>query len=157
MAQLPAPTQAIVVTGSWALERREMVVENRNRRSEMPRQDTVDFLTAFAVGTVLGIGATLLLQPERSPKQRVLRQLKPYKKQIRRSYSQVRGGLRSGREATGELTSDAISAGRELLSEFQSEVAEILRDARSELREIAEQQRKDLSKGVRRTRRKLGM
>ncbi len=30
----------------------------------MPRQDTVDFLTAIAVGTVLGIGATLLLQPE---------------------------------------------------------------------------------------------
>ena len=25
----------------------------------MPRQDTVDFLTAFAVGTVLGVGATL--------------------------------------------------------------------------------------------------
>jgi gas vesicle protein len=123
----------------------------------MPRQDTVDFLTAFAVGTVLGIGATLLLQPERTPKQRVLRQMKPYKKQMRRSYSQVRGGLRTGRAATGEITTEAISAGRELLGEFRSEVADILRDAREELQDLVQAQAKDLSKGVRRTRRKLGM
>ena len=123
----------------------------------MPRQDTVDFLTAFAVGTVLGIGATLLLQPERTPKQRVLRQVKPYKKQIRRSYSQVRGGLRTGRAATGEMTSEAISAGRELLGEFRTEVSDILRDAREELQELIQAQTKDLTKGVRRTRRKLGM
>jgi gas vesicle protein len=123
----------------------------------MPRQDTVDFLTAFAVGTVLGIGATLLLQPERTPKQRVLRQMKPYKKRMRRSFSQVRGGLRGGREATGELTTEAISAGRELLGEFRSEVAEILRDAREEIQDLVQAQAKDLSKGVRRTRRKMGI
>ena len=123
----------------------------------MPRQDTVDFLTAFAVGTVLGIGATLLLQPERTPKQRVLRQMKPYKKKIRKSFSQVRGGLRGGREATGELTTEAISAGRELLGEFRSEVAEILRDAREEIQDLVQAQAKDLSKGVRRTRRKMGI
>ena len=123
----------------------------------MPRQDTVDFLTAFAVGTVLGIGATLLLQPERTPKQRVLRQMKPYRKKIRKSFSQVRGGLRGGREATGELTSEAISAGRELLGEFRSEVADILRDAREEMQDLMQAQAKDLSKGVRRTRRKMGI
>jgi gas vesicle protein len=123
----------------------------------MPRQDTVDFLTAFAVGTVLGIGATLLLQPERTPKQRVLRQMKPYKKQMRRSYSQVRGGLRNGRAATGEMTTETITAGRELLGEFRTEVSDILRDAREELQELVRAQAKDLSKGVRRTRRKLGM
>ena len=123
----------------------------------MPRQDTVDFLTAFAVGTVLGIGATLLLQPERTPKQRVLRQMKPYKKKMRRSFSQMRGGLRGGREATGELTTEAITAGRELLGEFRSEVAEILRDAREEIQDLVQAQAKDLSKGVRRTRRTMGI
>lgn len=123
----------------------------------MPRQDTVDFLTAFAVGTVLGIGATLLLQPERTPKQRVLRQVKPFKKRIRRSYSQVRGGVRSGRAATGEMTTEAITAGRELLGEFRTEVSDILREAREELQDLIQAQAKDLTKGVRRTRRKLGM
>jgi gas vesicle protein len=123
----------------------------------MPRQDTVDFLTAFAVGTVLGIGATLLLQPERTPKERVLRQLKPYRKQMKRSYSQLRSGFKTGREATGELTSEAIDAGRELLGEFRSEVAEILQEARSELQDIIRDQSQDLSKGMKRTRRKLGI
>ena len=123
----------------------------------MPRQDTVDFLTAFAVGTVLGIGATLLLQPERSPKQRVVRQLKPYKKQMKRSYSQIRSGLRGSKAATGEITGEAITAGRELLGEFRSEISEILREARSELQDIVQEQAKDLSRGVKRTRRKMGM
>lgn len=123
----------------------------------MPRQDTVDFLTAFAVGTVLGIGATLLLQPNRTPKERVIRQLKPYRKQMKRSYSQVREGMRAGRGATSELTGEVIGAGRELLDEFRAEVADILDNARDELREVAGAQRKDLSKGLKRARRKMGM
>jgi gas vesicle protein len=123
----------------------------------MPRQDTVDFLTAFAVGTVLGIGATLLLQPDRTPKDRVLRQLKPYRKQMKRSYSQVREGMRVGRGATSELTGEVVGAGRELLDEFRAEVAEILDNAREELRGVAGTQRKDLSRGLKRARRKMGM
>lgn len=123
----------------------------------MPRQDTVDFLTAFAVGTVLGIGATLLLQPQRSPRDRVVRQLKPYRKQIRRSYDQMRTGVRGGAGATADLGGEVISAGRELLGEFRSEVAEILSDAREELQEMMREPAKDLGKGVRRARRKMGM
>lgn len=127
----------------------------------MPRQDTVDFLTAFAVGAVLGIGATLLLQPDQSPRARVERQLKPYGKQIRKSYKHVSRGIRQGSDATGELTSEVIGAGRELLGEFRSEVAEILDEARGELREIMTEQakglRKSANRGVKRTRRRIGM
>ena len=123
----------------------------------MPRQDTVDFLTAFAVGTVLGIGATLLLQPQRSPRERVVQQLKPYRKQMRRSYQQLRGGMREGAGATAELGTEVISAGRELLCEFRSEVAGILGEAREELQEMLRDQASDLGKGVKRARRKMGM
>ena len=123
----------------------------------MARQDTLDFLTAFAVGTVLGIGATLLLTPERTPKQRLVRQLKPYRKQMRKSYVRARDAVREGSNATGDLTSDVVSAGRELLGEFRHEVTGILDDARKELRELVQDQVKDISKGARRTRRKMGM
>jgi gas vesicle protein len=123
----------------------------------MARQDTVDFLTAFAVGTVLGIGATLLLTPERTPKQRLVRQLKPYRKQMRKSYVRARDAVREGSNATGDLTSEVVSAGRELLGEFRHEVTGILDDARKELRELVQDQVKDISKGARRTRRKMGM
>lgn len=121
----------------------------------MPRQDTVDFLTAFAVGAVLGIGATLLLQPDNSPKDRVVKQLKPYRKQMRRSYKHFSRGLKEGSGATSELTSEVIGAGRELLAEFRSEVADILDQARSDLKEIVAEQVKDLGKGARRARHRV--
>lgn len=123
----------------------------------MARQDTVDFLTAFAVGTVLGIGATLLLTPERTPKQRIIRQLKPYRKQMRKSYGRARDAVRQGGHATGDLTTEVVTAGRELLGEFRHEVTGILDDARSELQQLVEDQVKGVTRGVKRTRRKLGM
>lgn len=124
----------------------------------MPRQDTVDFLTAFAVGTVLGIGATLLLQPEPpTARERVARQLKPYRRRMERSYGQVRGGVREGAEATSDLTGEVITAGRELISEFRDEVAQILGEARGELLELAEGQVRGVARQAKRTRRKLGM
>ena len=102
----------------------------------MPRQDTVDFLTAFAVGTVLGIGATLLLQPERTAKQRVVRQWRPRPGMVRGRPGGQRGAGAASRAAADQITAAAITAGRELLGEFRAEVAEILREARAELTEM---------------------
>ena len=124
----------------------------------MPRQDTVDFLTAFAVGTVLGIGATLLLQPERpTSRERILKQLKPYRRKMGRSYEQIRGGVREGAGATGEFTGEVISAGRELLSQFREEVAGILGEAREEMQEMVQEQVRGASRQAKRTRKRLGM
>ena len=122
----------------------------------MARQDTVDFLTAFAVGTVLGIGATLLLTPERTPKERIVRQLKPYRKQMRKSYVRAREAVRDGSHATGDLTSEVVHAGKELLGEFRHEVSGILDDARRELRDLVQEQAKEISRARKATRRKLG-
>lgn len=124
----------------------------------MPRQDTVDFFTAFAIGTALGIGATLLLQPSRPPaRERILKQLKPYRKRMGKSYAQVRGGVREGAGATSELTGEVISTGRELLGEFREEVARILGDAREEIREMAEDRARNVSRKASRARRNLGI
>lgn len=123
----------------------------------MPRQDSVDFLAAFAVGTVLGVGATLLLQPERTPKERVVRKLKPYKKQLKKSYNKVAKEVRHGSDATSDLTSEVIGAGRELLGEFRAEVAEILDQARSELSDLVQDQVKDLGRTAKKTRRRVGL
>jgi gas vesicle protein len=129
--------------------------------AEMARQDTIDFLTAFAVGTVIGVGATLLLQPDQSPKARIARELKPYRKQLRKGYEKgyknVSRSLREGTESASEMASDAIGAGRELIREFRSEVADIIDQARDELGEMISDQSKDLMKTARRTRRKIGL
>jgi len=100
----------------------------------MARQDTTEFLSAFAVGAVLGIGATLLLKPApQTAKDRLMRELKPYRKKMRKSAGQVTRGLQRGRAATGEVADDAIDAGRELMAEFRDEVRRIVAEAKNEL------------------------
>jgi gas vesicle protein len=123
----------------------------------MPRQDSVDFLTAFAVGTVLGIGATLLLQPKRTPKQRVAKQWKPYRRQMGKSYKHARTAVREGADATSDMTAALVDAGQELLGEFRKEAAKILAEARQDLQKTVSEQGKELSKGVSRTRKRFGV
>jgi gas vesicle protein len=105
----------------------------------MAREDTNDFLTALALGAVLGFGATLLLQGGRpkTAKERLLRELKPYyRKKI--GGGKVARGVRRGRAAAADMADDAIDTGRELLSEFRDEVKRIVEDARDELVEALE-------------------
>lgn len=105
----------------------------------MARQSTTEFLAAFAVGTVLGIGATLLLKPEpKTAKERLMHELKPYRKKMQRSAGQVSRGLKRGRAATADVADDAIDAGRELIAEFRDEVRRIVSEARGELSDALE-------------------
>jgi len=115
----------------------------------MARQDTTDFLTAFAVGAVLGIGATLLLRGRpQTAKERLLRELKPHRKKI--GPGRVARGVRRGRAAAGEMADDAIDTGRELLSEFRDEVKRIVDGARDELVEALEDKEPAARKRARR-------
>jgi gas vesicle protein len=110
----------------------------------MPRQDTNDFLTAFAIGTALGVGATLLLRPRpKSARERLMRELKPVRgaRGARRAAPVPADAVRVRRPAEVEevevLTEEVISVGRELLDEFREEVQRILSDAREQLRGVA--------------------
>ena len=117
----------------------------------MSRQDTTDFLTAFAVGAVLGAGATLLFRTQPvSAKDRLLRELKPYRRKLGKSAGHVARGLRKGGRATGALADDAIDAGRELLSEFRDEVRRIVADAVEEVNEAVEERGRKRAKRPRR-------
>lgn len=108
----------------------------------MPRQDTNDFLTAFAIGTALGVGATLLLRPRpKSARERLLRELKPVRGASGARRAVPADAVRVTRPAEVEevevLTEEVISVGRELLDEFRDEVQRILADAREQLRGVA--------------------
>lgn len=111
----------------------------------MARQDNNDFLTAFAIGAVLGVGATLLLRPEKpNPRKQLQKRLRPHVRKLRKSAARSRkaGRVRVASTAAAAVQApgmedDAIRAGRELLAEFRGEVRRILDEARQELREIA--------------------
>ena len=107
----------------------------------MPEQDTNDFLTAFAIGTALGVGATLLLRPRpKSARERLMKELKPGRRPARNAVpaDAVRVVRRPAEvdEVSG-LADEVIHVGRELLDEFREEVQRILSDARDQLRHVA--------------------
>jgi gas vesicle protein len=123
----------------------------------MDRDDTIEFLTAFAIGTAIGVGLTFLLKPKPTRRERLVRQLRPVGKRMRKGASQLRAGVREGAGATSDFTTEVISAGQELLEEFRGEVSSILKDARGEIKDLVESQVEDLSKAVKRSRRNLGV
>jgi gas vesicle protein len=107
----------------------------------MPRQDTNDFLAAFGIGAVLGIGAALLLRPEKpNPRKQLQKRLRPHVRKLGKKASRTRRAARAVAREAGTSTDEVIHAGRELLAEFRGEVARILDEAREELRELAEEQ-----------------
>jgi gas vesicle protein len=107
----------------------------------MARQDTNDFLAAFGIGAVLGIGAALLLRPEKpNPRKQLQKRLKPHVRKLSKSASKTRKAARVAAREAGTSTDEVIHAGRELLAEFRGEVTRILDEARAELRELAQEQ-----------------
>lgn len=107
----------------------------------MARQDTNDFLTAFGIGAVLGVGAALLLRPEKpNPRKQLQKRLKPHVRKLGKSASRTRKAARVAAREAGTSADEVIHAGRELLAEFRREVAGILDEAREELRELAQEQ-----------------
>lgn len=104
----------------------------------MPQpDDTTDFITAFAIGTALGVGATLLLRPRpKSARERLMRELKPKRGRLRGTVpaDAVRVRLPEPAAVEGLTEEEVIDVGRELLEEFREEVQRILADAREQLR-----------------------
>ncbi|MBW3572239.1 MAG: YtxH domain-containing protein [Gemmatimonadetes bacterium] len=106
----------------------------------MARQETNDFLAAFAIGAALGVGATLLLRPQKpNPRKQLQKRLKPHVRKLSKSAARTRkaGRIAPRPPAAEGMEDDAIRAGRELLAEFRGEVQRILDEARDELRGLA--------------------
>ena len=127
------------------------------RPLNLPRQDTLDFAAAFAVGAVLGVGATVLLGSEPSRTDTLMRRLRSAGTRVRDVASDAVDAVEDAGESAGELSEDVVSAGRELIEEFRSEVTRILQDARAELREAAEEVAQDTSRQARKGRRRFGL
>jgi len=116
----------------------------------MAENERTEMITAFAIGAVIGVGATLLLRPEPTPKQRLARQFKPLVKRARkaghRTRQHVEEGIRSSRAAGAELA----DASRDILEDFQDRLDRIVesaaRDAKRAVNRRAKVARKVISR-----------
>jgi gas vesicle protein len=120
----------------------------------MAKQETSDFLTAFAIGTVLGVGATLLLRSGKETEtERILRELKPLRKRASKQIKRARAGVADGAEAAERFGSEILDTGRSVLSQFRDEIADIVTSARDEIVDAARDTVKGARKSARRAQR----
>jgi gas vesicle protein len=122
--------------------------------SQMRETDSVDLVTAFAIGAMIGVGATLLLRPDPpSAGEQIFKRFKPIAKRAKKAVYRVGRNydrtVKQSRAASRELG----SAGKDILDDLRDQVEEVLSSARHELSDSA---RKQLKTAQRALRRRLG-
>ncbi|HUH12325.1 MAG TPA: hypothetical protein VMK65_04415 [Longimicrobiales bacterium] len=119
----------------------------------MADRDTREFLAAFAVGAVLGIGATLLMRPDApTARERLTRELKDYGKRAGKTARRARKGMGRGLEDARERGGQAVAGGVDMVDDLRDEVSDIVSSARQEITRAVETQVKDVEKALKRLR-----
>jgi gas vesicle protein len=119
-----------------------------------PENESLDLLTAFTIGAMIGVGATLLLRSDpETPTERVLKRFRPIAKEAGKATRQARKrygkSLRMGRAATEKLGQST----KDVIEDFRDQIEDILASARNELSVSARRQVKSARKALRRVRR----
>jgi gas vesicle protein len=123
----------------------------------MTNDSTTEYVTAFVVGALLGAGAALLLAPDPpTRRERLVKELKPYKKKLRKNATRLRKEAGSQASAVGDWSEDLVKASRAVLEDLREEVADLVADARKDIASAVEGQldsaHASLRKGTKRIR-----
>jgi hypothetical protein len=104
----------------------------------MARQDTIDFMAAFAIGAALGVGATLLLRSgNEDHTQRLIREIAPLRKEAGKRVRKARKHFTKRMREASSTGEDLMETGREALGIFRGQVAEIIEGARKDIASAA--------------------
>jgi gas vesicle protein len=117
---------------------------------EMKQREDSDFMTALAIGAVVGIGAALLFRASDDlDREKIIKRLKPLKKRANRA-------LESASRRVSHKMSDARDAGRivgrssrKIASDMGDDAAKILEDAREDAAKIVRQARREMQASAR--------
>ena len=119
----------------------------------MAENDSVDILTAFAIGAMIGVGATLLLRSEpETTTDRIVKGLRPIARKARRAAGRAGKEYGKSMRLTGKATARLGGAGKDAIEDLQKQIEEILSSAREELTDTARAQLKAARRSMRRFR-----
>lgn len=123
----------------------------------MKQDEKTDYFSAFVVGTLVGVGAALLFAPKpRTPRERLMKELKPYRKKLNKQTARARSGMGKHASAAGEWGEELLDASRAVMMDMRDEVAHLVADARAEIADSVADQldsaQKSLKKSAKRIR-----
>ncbi|HUG41426.1 MAG TPA: hypothetical protein VMM12_13140 [Longimicrobiales bacterium] len=124
----------------------------------MKNDSSSEFIMAFAVGALLGVGAALLLAPDPpTRREKLMKELKPYRKKLGKKTASARKMAGRRVSAATDMGEELVAAGRAVARDLREEVAELVADARTEIAATVESQldaaQHALEKGAKRVRR----
>jgi gas vesicle protein len=120
-----------------------------NRETQTRETDSVDLFTAFAIGAMIGVGATLLLRPDPpTQSERIMKRFSPLAKRARKAARQARHEYGRSVELSRRATRNVGNAGKEVLDDLRDQVEEILSSAREELTDSARKQLRTARKAL---------
>ena len=112
--------------------------------------DNRDYIAAIVIGTLLGVGAAMIMRKKPTHRDLLKRDLKPYGKAMRKGAKRYGASLERGANDALEQGEELLEASREILEGFRDEVAKVVADARDELADTMQRQVKDARKVLRR-------
>lgn len=122
----------------------------------MDRDQTTEYASAFAVGILVGIGAALLFAPTpRTRKQRIMDQIKPYRKGLQKRTAAARKQVGDRATAASDWGDEMMAASRDVIADMRGEVARMVADARSEIRDTVADQLDSAQKSLKKSAKKV--
>ena len=109
----------------------------------MKDNENMDVLAAFGIGALLGAGATLLLRPdEPTLSERIVRELKPMKRNAGKTAKRVAREYHRTAKVTRDATDELGDASRELIEDFTRRVNRIVSGARKDAKAAMRRKRR---------------
>ena len=112
--------------------------------------DNRDYVAAIVIGTLLGVGAAMIMRKKPTHRDLLKRDLEPYAKSMRKGAKRAGRSLERGANEALEQGEELLEASREILDGFREEVAKVVADARDELSDTMRRQVKDARRALRR-------
>ncbi len=117
----------------------------------MKPEQTTEYVTAFIVGTLVGVGAALLFAP--SPptrREKILKELKPYRRKIRKTRGRAKKQVSRGAAAATEWSDELVAAARAVAKDLREEIADMVAEARDQIGETVQTQVESAQDALRR-------
>lgn len=104
-------------------------------------RDNTDFLAALAIGAIAGLGLSLLFRRDPpSRRERLMKELKPYRKKLSKRARQTRETIGKQASAAAKRGDAMVAGGRDALDNFRTEVSDIVTAARADITAAMQEQ-----------------
>ena len=122
----------------------------------MERDQTTDYVTAFVVGAAVGVGAALLFAPKPpTRRERIMKELKPYRKEMEKRASRARKQVGKQAAAATDWGEEMVEASRAVVADMRGEIAGMVADARGEIADAVASQLESAQKSLKKTAKRI--